>query len=272
MPLGAACIIALRADSQCRRNGHAVPVLFAIEAGLSDCQLKKPGGGWQIFSPGSGSGGCDRRPGRGRFPCMCGSTRSRSGGACLKTRSRTCSFCRRTGLPLARNTGCFDWCIRGEGEEADRLLVNSWLDGAPSLPPGRIPVPLATLPSPWLDGTLDSVPIVRDGRGALWELSRGCPFSCSYCYESRGEKTVREIPLPRLEKELEYFSQKGIERIFVLDPTYNASKKRALSLLALIEQKAPDIHFNFEIRADSLTGSCASLFAYSCSCRSGFRP
>ena len=115
--------------------------------------------------------------------------------------------------------------------------------------------------SPWLDGTLDSVPIVRDGRGALWELSRGCPFSCSYCYESRGEKTVREIPLPRLEKELEYFSQKGIERIFVLDPTYNASKKRALSLLALIEQKALDIHFNFEIRAELVDQDLAQAFS-----------
>ncbi len=161
----------------------------------------------------------------------------------------------------AETAEVFDFCIRGEGEEAVRQLVSSWLDGAPALLSGRIPVPLATLPSPWLDGTLDSVPVVSNGRGALWELSRGCPFSCSYCYESRGDATVREIPLARLEKELDHFSRIGIERIFVLDPTYNASKKRALSLLSLIEEKASGIHFNFEVRAELIDQELAEAFS-----------
>lgn len=161
----------------------------------------------------------------------------------------------------AETAGIFDFCIRGEGEEAARRLISTWLEGAPALPPERIPAILATLPSPWLNGTLDSIPVVQDGRGALWELSRGCPFSCSYCYESRGEKTVREIPLARLEKELDYFSRKGIERIFVLDPTYNASKKRALSLLSLIEEKASHIHFNFEVRAELIDQELATAFS-----------
>jgi radical SAM superfamily enzyme YgiQ (UPF0313 family) len=54
------------------------------------------------------------------------------------------------------------------------------------------------LTSPYLDGTLD----LSKYEGALWELARGCPFKCSYCYESKGEKKVRLLPMERIEKEL----------------------------------------------------------------------
>ena len=46
---------------------------------------------------------------------------------------------------------------------------------------------LLELSSVYLDGTLD----VSEYGGALWELARGCPFKCSYCYESKGEKCVQ---------------------------------------------------------------------------------
>ena len=102
---------------------------------------------------------------------------------------------------------------------------------------------------------------MRDYRGALWELARGCPYSCAYCYESKGEKKVRTIPLGRLEKELERFVERGTERVFVLDPTYNASRDRALSLLRLIEKKAGEIHFNFEVRAELLDRELVDAFS-----------
>jgi hypothetical protein len=44
-------------------------------------------------------------------------------------------------------------------------------------------------------------------------------------------------------KELVYFARKGVERVFVLDPTYNAFARGAPSMLALIAKKAPEIHF-----------------------------
>lgn len=161
----------------------------------------------------------------------------------------------------AETPGVFDWCVRGEGEEAVCLLISSWLDGKPGILAERCTVDLDRLSSPWLDGTLDEIPVVREGRSVIWELSRGCPFSCSYCYESRGEKKVREIPLGRLEKELDHFKRKDIERVFVLDPTYNASKKRAIALLNLIEKKAPRIQFNFEVRAELIDRELAETFS-----------
>lgn len=160
----------------------------------------------------------------------------------------------------------FDCLVRGEGESASREIVRLFLDGKPYPPAlregGRSPAEsCAMLPSPWLDGTLDDCRSVRECKGALWELSRGCPYSCSYCYESKGEKKVRAIPLDRLERELDHFAGIGIERVFVLDPTYNASRERALSLLAMIERKAPGIHFNFEARAELLDAEMAKAFS-----------
>ena len=61
------------------------------------------------------------------------------------------------------------------------------------------PPELNTLSSPYLDGTLDPA----EYGGALWELARGCPFKCSYCYESKGEKKIQYFPMERIEKELE---------------------------------------------------------------------
>ncbi len=115
---------------------------------------------------------------------------------------------------------------------------------------------LNTLSSPYLDGTLD----VAEFGGALWELARGCPFKCSYCYESRGEKRVRYFPMELIEKELELFNRKKISQVFVLDPTYNASRKRALELLRLIEKKAPGMFFYFEARAEFIDRELAAAF------------
>ncbi|HHU36334.1 MAG TPA: radical SAM protein [Treponema sp.] len=157
----------------------------------------------------------------------------------------------------------FDYCIRGEGEGISQSLISSWIAGVPYVSGERTgPENLDSLASPWLDGTLNLVTAVRDGKGALWELSRGCPYSCAYCYESRGEKKVRSVPLERLEKELAFFSQQGIERVFVLDPTYNASRERALSLLYMIKKSAPDIYFNFEIRAELLDKKLVDAFSH----------
>jgi radical SAM superfamily enzyme YgiQ (UPF0313 family) len=160
----------------------------------------------------------------------------------------------------------FDRIIAGEGESASAAFVLSVLDGKPAglsadSSPRCPPEDCNRLPSPWLDGTLDDCPGVRDYRGALWELARGCPYSCAYCYESKGEKKVRNIPLARLEKELERFVERGTERVFVLDPTYNASRDRALSLLRLIEKKAGEIHFNFEVRAELLDRELVDAFS-----------
>jgi radical SAM superfamily enzyme YgiQ (UPF0313 family) len=86
----------------------------------------------------------------------------------------------------------------------------------------------------------------------VWELSRGCPFRCAYCYESKGSSGSRPFPLERIEAELELFVRSGVNYIFVLDPTFDADPTRAALLLDLFRAKAPLMRWKFEIRAELL--------------------
>ena len=180
----------------------------------------------------------------------------------------------------------FDYTIAGQGEIAVPALLESLIDSDEKSNvqiPGiycsiknslenksetesennenvvkrAVPCSPELTPSPYLDGTLDPA---KYG-GALWELARGCPFKCSYCYESKGEKKIAYFPMERLEKEIELFAKKKIAQVFVLDPTYNASKERALKMLKTIEKKAPGMFFYFEARAEFIDRELAKAFS-----------
>ena len=119
------------------------------------------------------------------------------------------------------------------------------------------PLPPDVTVSPYLDGTIDP----SKYGGALWELARGCPFKCSYCYESKGEQKIAYFPLARLEKEIELFAKKNIAQVFVLDPTYNANKQRAVAMIRTIAKKALGMFFYFEARAEFIDRELARAFA-----------
>ncbi len=169
-----------------------------------------------------------------------------------------------TGSPASFTL--FDYLVCGEGERALRELTAALLNGTavPGYISARARAPatdLAALESPWLSGTLEDCAAVSVHRGALWELSRGCPYRCAYCYESKGDHHVRAMPLERLEAELDWFISKGIERVFVLDPTYNANRDRALKLLRLLAAKGQSLHYNFEVRAELLDKEMVKAFS-----------
>ncbi len=153
----------------------------------------------------------------------------------------------------------FDYTVSGEGEVSVPKLVNEILSKKSEKSDNVIISPspdLAVIHSPYLDGIIDPA----EYEGALWELARGCPFKCAYCYESKGEKTVRLFPMERIKAELELFAKKKIPQVFVLDPTYNINKKRAVELLRLIAQKTPDTFYYFEARAELMDRELAREF------------
>jgi radical SAM superfamily enzyme YgiQ (UPF0313 family) len=155
-----------------------------------------------------------------------------------------------------------DFVLPGEGEDLIVAALRRLLDGATpqAIAAWARPTPvkdLSSLPSPFLDGTLRP----EDYGGALWELSRGCPFTCDFCFEARGTAGTRRIAPARAEAELELFAARGIAEVFVLDPTFNYHKVQAKQVLRLIAAKAPDIHFFFEVRSEFLDPEMAELFA-----------
>lgn len=155
----------------------------------------------------------------------------------------------------------FDYLLPGEGEIPFRQLM-AFLSGESEtvverIMPQKHVIDLETIPSPYLNGTLDP----ESFKGLLWELSRGCPFNCSFCSESRGISGVRCFSEDRIIRELIFFEEKKVEQIFVLDPTFNVNKGRALKILSLIAENAPWIHYTFEIRAELLDPELAEVFS-----------
>jgi len=171
--------------------------------------------------------------------------------------------------------GCV-FVAAGDGEALivpvmERLLSGDSPEGLPGVltpaAPGAEASPaylesFSGRPSPFLSGALD--PLSQPG--VLWETTRGCPYSCTFCYESRGRRKVRSRPLDALEAELALFAELGVARVFVLDPSFNADKRRALAILRLIERTAPGISFTFEVRAEGIDAELADAFASIDSC------
>ena len=177
----------------------------------------------------------------------------------------------------------FDFLVVGEGELTmvdvlDRLVAGAPLDGVAGIArmvggevvvTGRPPVAdPGDLPSPWLTGVLDS----HIAKGVLWQLSRGCSFGCDFCFDGMGGRKVRRYPMRRIEAELDYLVSRGVKQVFVLDSTFNQDPKRAKTILRLIRDKAPHVHFHFEARAELLDGEQARLFAgQACSLQIGLQ-
>ncbi len=178
-----------------------------------------------------------------------------------------------------------DFATLGEGEISTVTALKSILDGKKPenlqleglitrhfLSPVNSKLPdLSSLASPFLSGEADS--IIDEYDSVLWELTRGCPFTCAFCFESRGKRTVRDYPMERIEKELKYLVRHRIQNVFVLDPTFNLNGDRAKTILRLLLKKAPKyMHFTFEIRAELVDNEMAELFAsLNCSLQIGLQ-
>ena len=181
------------------------------------------------------------------------------------------------------NEAPFDLLVIGEGELSvagllERRLAGQPLQGLPGTAQRVdgavqvIPRPqiedLSILPSPYLAGLLDR----HIENGMVWQLSRGCPYACEFCYDGMGDRKVRRYPMDRLEQELAYLVSRDASQIFALDSTFNTDKKRAKHLLRLIAEKAPDVHFHFEVRHELLDKEQAELFAsLTCSVQIGLQ-
>lgn len=153
-----------------------------------------------------------------------------------------------------------DYVISGEAEAAVIPLFRSLFEGS-TIPKNKIiqgiPPELSNLCSPYLSKLID----LNMHSGVLWELSRGCPYRCAFCFESRGSSSIRRFPDDRIRQELELFHASGVGEVLVLDPTFNYNKKKAKQNLQMMIDSAPDIHYTMEIRAEHIDEEMADLFS-----------
>lgn len=172
------------------------------------------------------------------------------------------------------------YLIIGEGETTVRRLLKDLRDGKepqgagiysaekPLLVPAY-EADLEALHSPllFLSDSLSAYP------GVLWEMTRGCPFRCSFCAESRGNRRVRSYPLERLSEELQAIIESNVTSVFILDPTFNLERERTHRILSfLIEHSPEDIHYTFEVRGELLDEPTVELFSrLTCSLQIGLQ-
>jgi len=149
-----------------------------------------------------------------------------------------------------RKTGLFNLIVEGEGEAA----VPAWLQNQEQTEPAIFDFEKSSSPYQRLLSE-------KKYKGLLWEVSRGCPYNCAFCYESRGSKSIKEIPQQRQILELKLFREKEIEKIWVLDPTFNHNKKHAEDVLQRIIKYNPEAHYTFEIRAELMNEPLCSQFS-----------
>ena len=165
----------------------------------------------------------------------------------------------------------FDYVIAGEGEllsdHINKIITEQHLENHPTIVSQQTKVvDLTRQVSPWLSGILPPT------AGVLWEISRGCPFKCAFCYDSRGVHGVREISSERLEQELQLFAEQQVGQVWVLDSTFNYPAQRGKQLLRLIAEYAPDIHFHLEAKAEFLDEETIYLMQQiSCSIQVGLQ-
>lgn len=156
-----------------------------------------------------------------------------------------------------------DYILCGEGEQ----LLPEWLQ---ALPRGafvsgalgreggddvyRIVEDLDTLPFAY-----DEIP---KNRIIYYEMSRGCPFSCTYCLSgSATGQGVRRLSLARIQADLLRLSGANVKVIKLVDRTFNADKAFVKQILPFVLAHTGEVTFHFEIGADLLDDELLALLS-----------
>ena len=93
-----------------------------------------------------------------------------------------------------------------------------------------------------------------------YESSRGCPYHCSYCLSSVGER-VRFRSLSLVYPELDAFLKARVMQVKFVDRTFNCSKDHAMGIWRYLKDHDNGVtNFHFEIAGDLLTEDALELF------------
>ena len=103
----------------------------------------------------------------------------------------------------------------------------------------------------------------KNVRTLTWEISRGCPFGCSFCMWSISKnKKVRSISDERFKKELDLILKSGAEEVFVADATFNAQPELSKEKLRYLAENSPDKPvYCLELRGELIDEEMAQLLS-----------
>lgn len=152
---------------------------------------------------------------------------------------------------------CIDGAVRGEGEVAFRLLLESinqpsrWrnIPGFCGMAGGRYVdsgtaaevADLDSIPSPFeLLAWSGSKPFLQ------LETSRGCRNRCAFC-TSGASGAVRHFSIGRVRSDLELIRKAGVRSVRIVDRTFNENRSRCVELLRMFREEFGDMSFHLEV-------------------------
>lgn len=152
-----------------------------------------------------------------------------------------------------------DYFINGEGEwfftgffsseQSKHTLVNG---NRVYIQPADDLIDISSICEPLTGNRLNS----NNDSSVFIELTRGCPYRCSYCYYSRNYKKVREIPFDCLVDSIK--SPMQYKEIYILSPTFDRSSDFT-DKLKLLKQLNHNVKLHTEIRTDRIDKKTAKL-------------
>lgn len=136
-------------------------------------------------------------------------------------------------------------------ERGNRLIVQ----------PNVEAVDMGLAPEPFTAGELDTM---ADG-SVFMEMTRGCPYRCSYCFYSGKCRGVRERDFKILLAALEQRNRISLREIYILSPTFNSTPDFH-SRLRSLAAKNRGVKLHTEMRTESIDETTARMLA-----EAGFR-
>jgi len=169
----------------------------------------------------------------------------------------------RTSWALSSPHEYVDHFVMGEGEWFfPAYLRGSGFDEAQILLNGNsyIQQPETELVSPSCIAepfTMNMLNTMADG-SIFVELTRGCPYRCSYCFYSKNASRVREMPFDILLQAISMSDRRTISEIYILSPTFDRSPDFIDNLKKLADLNH-GIRLHTEVRAEHIDATTASL-------------
>jgi radical SAM superfamily enzyme YgiQ (UPF0313 family) len=165
-----------------------------------------------------------------------------------------------------------DLVVFGEGEVTFRELLDRLKEGVDRFGPAtmeglqgvcwrdgrhvrrntaRPPIAdLETVPSPYLTGAYGDLLEGQDR--VMVETTRGCPYTCTFCFEPRGFARVRSFPVERAKAEVEAIIEAGVKEVVFLDTNFNMDRPRAIELWDFLARRGRGVRYAFELRGELL--------------------
>ncbi|MGF1727545.1 B12-binding domain-containing radical SAM protein [Photobacterium nomapromontoriensis] len=121
-----------------------------------------------------------------------------------------------------------------------------------------LPVDFDTLPSPYLDGTIE---LVHGQAMVHWETRRGCKFKCNFCaHRDLLGNRVNLLGMDKVRLELDLFKHKQVKKINVLDPVFNLEPNH-LEILRYAKAIGLEALLSFQVRFECVTEEFLRLCA-----------